>query len=597
MSYATIASTSYTVREGTYTIEVQEEGASAANHDLKVLERPRYRTSPDGHPLYGLKTIEMRLRVVDEGQLLTDKVDSGSALKLVVSGPVDWQGPLDSLEPHRDFTRSNPEVDLTFTSGVDALDGISYDLSGKLTLVEIFYQLLSRAKGPSVVRVLFDWTHSGQTSSRHPANAIRVPASDLRFGTNDERSYRSVLDGLLRFWNCDLIQADGRFVVRHLASLGGTMAAIDYDGATKTRHSVNRDHSVSTADFVRRVNGSSIPLRAPTLQGIGRSVSRYEYDRTPFQNLDFTEWNDSFDRPLEWDLQGNADRITKQSGEWVRLLDRSTHLEQAANGPFFGSDGATLKLEWNADPKSGLSDGVYPINLALFVIDNVPDGAPRYVTPGGNITTTKTYWQGQISVVNGEVGNSSGVIQTSAPRPSDPEQGAPRLRLLWDPDGSQAANYVELRIVQWPLTYGDRPHNARISTATGEGSSSAELTASLGSRRDWNPRRGVVEYYDGSSWVPAAEGWRSEAIGLHEARLIERLEQRRRRLRGLDAAYDRWTLNTPAALPVYDGTTHLVQKTDQRLGDGIVRHEAYPLRPFAASSADVLSEVDRETDG
>jgi hypothetical protein len=595
MSYAPIASTSYTVEEGTYTVEVLEKDATEANNDLLLTEKPRRRTR-DADGVFVPREKIVYLRVRDEGRLLIDKlIGQGANLKLKITGPYGWEGPLKTLKDGRETTSSAPVIDLEFHDGISALEGKSYDLSGKRTVAGTFYDLLDPTDGPGEVRCIFDWTHVGQTTSRHSARAIRVPLSDIVFGDEEDQSYLHVLKGLLRQWNCDLVQDQNRWLIRHLKALGGDMTVLDYDGSSYSISQINLDTPVGQSDIVRRLNSTKTPIKRPSREGLGRLSARYDHNLTHVQNTGFGQWTADDSEPLEWTvLSGSVTHVRQGGSQYCELDDRNTELEQASNLAYNRTAKAINRVSIGVRYKiaSDASTGDKRIRVALLFLDQATDGTQRYVAEDGTVTTTRSHLNLDFTVTQ----NNQGTVQTDRilVSPGDGPETAPRLRLLWQSAGALGEiDFLQFEKAVWDLAYKSRRQSKTTWEASGSGTAPDEYRTSLGDHTVWNTRHGVIEFYDGGAWRPARELWTVDTgadVPIHQARLYQLLRHRSQRVYGLGAAFDRCTLMNLGQLFNYQSNLHVGTAIDGKLGEGITRVVAYQKGSSGASINDITGK-------
>lgn len=603
MSYAPIASTSYTVEEGTYTVEVLEKDAAEANNDLLLTEKPRRRGSPRDRPLMGIKEQEVRIRVRDKDRLLTDKVLNGAELKLRVQGPDGWEGPMENLEGGREMMTNTPVIDLLFRGGVNRLEGRPYDLTGKKTIAEAFHGLLAPTDGPGIVRVAFAWEHSGQGTARHAARNIRMPTEQVHFGDADSQSYLDILTGFLVFWNCELLQSQNRWLVRHRSEIGGNTEVLDYDGSTYSTATANWNAAVGKSELVRFLNDEKLELKRPFVPGLGSAESRYEYDRSPLANTSFTDWDDG--DPVGWDVQGN---VTEQNGE-ARISNTGDHLKQAASQPYtlLSKDQNQIQITFSYKISSDASTGDYELAFAVVRLDGAEDGTQRYVHQNGSISTIEEKWYVSFTVSSSDQGSIFSDGATVTPDdPSTKEYGSPRIRLIFELyiiiDGTrqpaEGVDWVQFDKANWNIEYNTTPDIASIHTGRGDGSEREEMKTSLGDRDLWNPTHGVIEYYDGGTWRPASSEWIVGGVtndrALHFARVYDLLKQRKRRVFGFDAGFNRWTMSELATVPSFEGTLHSAAQIDGQWGSGVTRLLAYEQRSFPVdiSAIDSTSEYE-----
>jgi hypothetical protein len=599
MSYAPIVSTSYTEKEGTYTLEVLQQDAAEANNDLLLIEKPRRRGSARDRPLMGIKEQEVRIRVRDKGRLLTDKVLNGAELKLRLQGPDGWEGPINNLDGGREMTTNKPVIDLLFSGGIDRLEGLPYDLTGKKTIAEAFHGLLAPTDGPGTVRVAFGWQHSEQGTSRHPARNIRMPMDQVQFGDADSQGYLDVLTNLLAFWNCELLQSQNRWLVRHRSEIGGNTDMLDYDGSSYSTATANWDAAVGKSDFVRFLNDEKLELKRPIVPGLGAAESRYEYDRSPLANTSFTDWDNG--DPVGWDVAGS---VTEQNGE-ARISNISDHLEQAAFQPYTAllKDKNVIEITFSYKIASDASTEDYELIFAVPHLDGAEDGDQRYVHEDGSLSAVEKKWYVSFTVTSQNQGST--VYETVTVTPDDPsstEYGSPRLLLTFEPnvviDGNRYStsdvDWIQFDKAVWDIQYTSTPKIAFIHTGLGDGAQRVDMQASLGDRDLWNPTHGVIEYYDGSTWRPASRGWTTSLVtndgSLHFVRVYDLLRQRKRRVSGLDARFNRWTISELATIPSFGSTLHPATEIDGQWGAGATRLVAYEQRSFPVDTTDIYSE-------
>jgi len=558
-----IASTSYTTREGTYTIEVGEVGGGEANEDLRLTQKPRVRASLRDGDLFGLVEHDIRLRVHDVGKTLSDKLRNGTDLRVHIDGPITFRGPVESQYDARRMLTDGPVIDLKVSDGYDRLKGVDLSL-GTLPVAEAAYDLLAPLT-ELPLRTNFDWTHDGQDSNLHPSRAVRMPLADLRPAT-----HLGALTTLVRQWNCQLYQKGSTWRLLHRLATGDV---VEYDGSSYSSASMEGATVVSSSDVVQSVNGNQVPTCLPSLPALGEISSAREYpDHRTIQNGNFDEWTDG--NPVDWTVDGSV----TDEGSAARLDSTADTLSQRATLPltFFLKKANDLRIKGKAKVYVP-DDSTYTVRYAVVYLDGHPDRDPRYIDQSGNLQNALTYWQVSFSVPGGGTATFSFDEQVTPESPS--RAMLPRVELSFSsPDGADVL-WAEYEIARYDLSYEVEVVTQSSWLSNADGTTDSSFESAFGDWRRWSPLYGVVEYYTGSAWEATTGLWLQGGTryDLHKARLRELLQQRQNRLPGVDFRFDRWTLL--GSRPVeFDGTTYLPVKADVQLGAGSSRLVGYAQR-------------------
>jgi len=589
MSYATIASLSYGVPEGTYTVELMEEGGATSSRDLHLLKKPLLRASSQG--LFGLVKQNIRIQVRDVNQVLLNRLESNADLKLKVSGPIEWEGPLHKVE---DIQRSEdtPNLRLRFRDLQGRLLQGEYSLSDTREVPVLFYDLLQQHGGSGLLRTSIDWEHVGQNAPE--ARYLRVLSEEVSFlkyqNRGDSEKDLDILKGLLQLFNCRLMQHDGKWLIRRVASLADTMTVLEYDGQSYQGGTVNYGFTADDATILRRINDRNVRAQKVPLGGLQRVASRrYRYDQQGFQNEEFTEWTDT--NPDHWDRLYSDPRavVTEEPNEWARLSqNQGSFLRQRATQATIGA--VDIHLEAEVPPTA--NDGeTYTIHFAELMVENTESGTLYYDGSSQSWGSTPFQFSFDFTVdTTSGSGTEPGDMVShtlSFSPPTPPSSGAPVLHLLYD--WSSAG--PDVRFVQFDRGVWDTQSTdlyGREHFAVGDGSSDLTFHSFVGDRTNFWPLSGVIHYYDGSDWQPATREWEGPDLGqtappaLHVRRILERLRQRRNQVFGLRMHVPRSKALSPAVVPVVDSIPYAVRDLQVSLGVGAARVDAFPVQQFSA---------------
>lgn len=605
MSAAVIASTSYTVTEGTYTVEVLEEGGTAANNDLRLLEKPRRREKRLHHPLYGVVQKELRARIHDVGRLLTDKILQNVPLKLRISGAYTWEGWLRAPEKTRKMRSQNPIIDLAFVDGVqERLQGLSYDLTGKKEMPKLFYQLLAPISGPSTLRMAWGWNHSGQltetsTGVSRRAHTMRLPTGTISFG-GDEESYYDILEGLLLFFNAELRQHGGRWLIRHRSWIGDPTMVVDWDGSSYSYNEVSWAFPADDSTLLRRVNDQDVDPERPLLAPTGDLTSHHIADEyTPLRNVAFDDWTSA--EPDHWDVEtGPVDDITKNGESWLRTSTWRARIRQQATQPVHGGmQTDQVKIVVEIKTSSDAPDGrVYNVEYAQVRLRSTPQGA-FYMNNLGDWQSSEYRHSVSFEVGNDVLAGEVYRKELSLSPGTYPDAGTQEILLLFDYDETQGTplDWIQWREARWDVEYDPSIFGLVVGYRVfyaGAGSEDQKMETTLGDYKRKSPEVGTIEYYDGSTWNLATGDWSDPDVSspsIHHHRLLDRRRQRRFQLMGLRAHFDRSTVLDGARTPSFDGARHVGHSVDGQLGQKATRLETYPLASFdpAADDAHITS--------
>jgi len=563
MAAPVIASTSYTTREGTYTIEVREVGGTSSGDDLLLTQKPRVRASLRDGDLFGLVEHDIRLRVHDVGKTLSDKLRAGADLRLHIDGPMTFRGVVEKQQYARRMLTDGPVIDLKVSDGYDRLKGVDLSMS-MLPVAEAVYELLAPLT-QMPLRTNFDWNHKGQDDNWHSSRAVRMPMRDLQPATHFD-----ALTTVVPLWNCQLYQKAGSWRLLHRLSTG---SVVEYDGSSYSGANMEATLIVSSSDIVQSVNDNDVPTRRPSLASLSEVSSIREYpDHRTLQNGNFEDWTDGVDaKPIGWTVNGEVEQLPSTA----RLNSESDELSQQSTLPLvsFSQTENKITIEGRAEVEVPDSNEYY-FQYALVSLLGHPDRDVRYIDQEGNITSSRSPWQ-QTFTVSG--GGRKIVSFQNVVYPENPSAAMlPRLVLSFRPATGADVLWAEYDVARYDLSYRNVVVTQSTWSSNAEGTEDASFESPFGDWRRWSPRYGVLEYYTGSEWKSSDEQWLigGTAYDFHETRVRELLRQRQSPIPGVDFHFDRWTLL--GSRPVdFDGMTYLPVKADVQLGSGSSRLVAY----------------------
>ena len=584
MSYVTIASMSYQVPEGTYSVELLEDGGTSSSRTLHLLEKPIVRAKSDD--LFGILKQDVRIRVRDVNREILTRLQDNAHLRLKISGPKNWEGDLHKVENVKK-AKATPRIELRFRDFHSEKMQGTYSLTGNRHLPVLFYDLLQKHGVASSINTSINWTHTGQYSDA--ARYLRLPSEEISFlkyeDRKDPESHLDILKGLLKFLNCRLTHDNGEWLIRRVSSLESTMDVLEFDGQSYYPSSLGYGFTADDSTILRKINDRTIRARKIDLKGLGRVASRrYRNEQVPFKNEQFTDWTNS--DPDHWDANTNA--VENPSG-WARLSqDKGDFLRQRATETILSD----IEIHLEAEVPPTANDGeTYDVHFAEVILEDTESGTLYY--DGGSQSWQASSSQFSFSfTVDTTAGSGTEpgdlVAHTlSFPPTSPPSDGRPVLHLLFD----WTSSGPDLRFVQfdraiWNTDSPDR--YGREHSAGGDGSEDRTFHTFIGDRRtDWLPS-GVIHYYDGTRWAPATQDWEGPQLGqnappaINVRRIFDQLRQRRNRLYGFRMWVPREKALSPSVVPIIDGVPHVVTGLRVKLGVGAARLDVYPLGHFSA---------------
>jgi hypothetical protein len=358
------------------------------------------------HPLNPVLATKLSTSVYDESRTLHDKILNNDNLDIRITvkknGTIWHRGLLDRVQNGDQVNRDNPRLDLTWTDGLTRLKSLSWNEEGRETLLRTLNHILTESTRIEIpVRIAIAWEDDDASVTGGRSQALLHDLTrQIGSGT-----YWDVLMQILRYYNCQCFQEDGRWYVLH-RSYRDSGQSYDWEEMDATQSvttgSTNPSVSLSNADWYEQ---SDDKVRRPTLTPDGWRSS-ISLDNVQWHNSDFSAGAtdlDGKDVPEGWWLAGSGKHLTSsnqveviptidgvdKSGEpgfAERVLDKRV-VNQEDGGP----DQVSFQLSGELDSKNNVGDAEVILGEIRL---RAEDGRERWVevdvTKAGALTTTIT---------------------------------------------------------------------------------------------------------------------------------------------------------------------------------------------------------------
>lgn len=591
MAYTSIASLSFKARGTDWRVDFEVKGASSASNTFRVLDGERKLGEREMSTFNPILPARLTMNVYDESRTLHDKILSKKNSEIAVTVKYDttgngtpdtiWHtGKLDRVRGGDIINHDNPQLNLVWDDGLPSLKGQDWTETGRPNLLETLTHILGKTDLglPCRVALAFAHTDTDTTAVR------RSKAWQVDLDRQSAETYWEALSGLLREYNLQLFQIDGKYRAIQRSYRGATYEWEERDQqGNETTGSRSPVVSLADSDLAETRN----PVKRPPVPPHGWGQN-YKFTSLPYRNSDFTDDRTEAVRgatvPVGWylspDWSQNSGLNFSTSGDYLRLdpgswgvnQTTSAYAEQIWDQVLMNAQETTVRdrfsmeFDLEVDVNDTNQTDTTDVPIAEVAVLKT-DGTIRYLDQTGSAPpgAIRTWTSGQSYVKAAVTQSASGSATRTfnfgfeAEVPSvagnTSEQFYLRVRLVGerdpDTDGlSEAATirWNKVRVYNFKPGSNERPISGVGYSAQSDGSLRAEPSA-IGSAEPKQPenievpRDGVfnpgcgLRYRDttASSWALVDAGNinhanRAISAPLGEARIQDRYDQHQRQI-------------------------------------------------------------------
>lgn len=666
MAYTSVAQFSFDARGASWTVDFEVSGAASASNTFRMVwdkngqEVPQTRRlgTEKIHPFNPILPAVLETTIWDESRTIHDYIEANKdddiAITVKKGGTIWHTGFLDRVKGGDRVDHSNPALRLVWNDGLPRLKNIDFDKQGRDTLLDALFHVIDQAGLGLPVRVALAWKHQNTDLTTSPANR-RSLAWQIDFANQVESgSYWDVLSQLLRHYNLQIFQEDGRWYVLHRSYRGGSYDWEELSSQTGSVSTGSTSPVVTVANSDWRGKGSAgsgDPVRRPPIPPQGWAQNYGLMRGSRWQNEDFTSDSTSpFDQdmPTGWWLYGgqnvNHDRANDDvevfSGGGIDTSDPA-YAEQLLNEIVVADNGNStydqfqIRVKGEFDVLSTGETGTVDVPVLQVMARQGEPTVLHSVNEQGTWSTSSGPFAGDVTYVkiqdvpenNSGTTNVETFDQTFTFEAPSLDTGVEeyfiQVRLITqaDPDGdtNNEINATRFQVVHVKnfkrnVTDDQRPRRGITYRASSVGNVKAEpseigsveqFATKVGFRQTASNPSAGIRYYDDTlgRWelldhefvAHASRTFNNNSLG--RARLEDRFDQHQRKMSRIIGYLPVTALNFRDSVD-YDGDTwtpnfveERIRKPDRKVGIAQLRSDGVP-----SGTVEVAEGEDAKTD-